>query len=117
MSVIGGHYQLHEILGRGGMGTVYRGLDTDTGQWVAIKRLNPELSEPGLIERFKREGEALRQLNHPNIIKMLDAIEQDGQHYLILEYLPGGDLNRLLQKESMPVERILSIALEVSDAL
>jgi serine/threonine protein kinase len=68
-----------------------------SNQTVAIKHLKPELTAPELIERFKREGEALRELNHPNIVKMLDAVEENGAYYLIIEYLSGGDLNDLLR--------------------
>src|SRR5512138_650916 len=77
--VIGERYQIEAEIGAGGMGTVFRGIDQQTHQAVAIKQLKADLNQPEVIERFKREGEALRQLNHPNIVKMLDAVEQDGQ--------------------------------------
>lgn len=115
--VIGERYEIIAEIGAGGMGTVFRGLDHQSGQPVAIKQLKQELAQPELIERFKREGEALRQLNHPNIVKMLDAIEQDGQHYLVIEYLPAGDLNNLLKQEALSIERTVQIALELADAL
>jgi serine/threonine protein kinase len=88
-------YVLNHELGKGGMGTVYLGQDTRSQTSVAIKQLKPDLTSTELIERFKREGEALRDLNHPNIVKMLDAIEEGGQHYLIMEYVSGGDLSNL----------------------
>src|ERR1700730_8632740 len=66
--MIGNRYEIQAQIGAGGMGTVFRGVDTQTSQPVAIKQLKPDLSQPELIERFKREGDALRQLNHPNIV-------------------------------------------------
>src|SRR5690242_7014005 len=111
-------YQIGEKLGEGGMGTVYRGCHLPTNQPVAVKVLKAEHSQPEMIARFIREGEALRQLNHPNIIKMLAALEHDQQHYLVMELVEGGSLADLIEKESrLPVERVLSIALELADAL
>ena len=101
-------YVLDDKIGSGGMGTVYKGLDTQTEQIVAIKELHPNLADHQLIERFKREGEALRDLNHPNIAKMLDAVEEDGRHYLIMEFISGSDLSDVLQHGQLPVERILN---------
>ncbi|MCI0710998.1 MAG: protein kinase [Chloroflexi bacterium] len=114
---IAGHYQIEAEIGSGGMGTVYCGLDTRTHEQVAIKHLKPEMARADLIERFKREGAALRNLNHPNIVKMLDAVEEKGNHYLILEYLSGGDLGAVLDHESLPVERVIKLAIEIADAL
>jgi tetratricopeptide (TPR) repeat protein/predicted Ser/Thr protein kinase len=119
-NLIGNRFEVGELLGQGGMGTVYRGVDTQTGQPVAIKLLRPELvaSNPGLLERFAREGEALRRLNHPNIVKMLAAFDEGNQHYLVMEYVSGGSLDELLEREKqLPVERVLYIALELADAL
>lgn len=110
-------YQVLDEIGIGGMGTVYRGLDKLTQQEVAIKSLKPELVNPEMIERFRREGQALRELNHPNIVKMLDAIEEAGQHYLIMEYVGGGDLRQLALKERLPIVRILKLGIEIADAL
>ena len=113
-------YKLQEIIGQGGMGEVYRGLDTHTGQWVAIKFLRPDraASHPDQLERFVRESEALRQLDHPNIVKMLATGEENTQRYLIMEYVSGGSLRDVLdQQPQLPVEQTLSIALELADAL
>jgi len=71
-------YLLKRELGAGGMGKVYLGQDTYSQQEIAIKELHSNLTDEDLITRFKREGEALRDLNHPNIVKMLDAVEEDG---------------------------------------
>ena len=72
--IIGGRYKIadpeRDLLGRGGMGDVYRARDLQTGKLVAIKALRPEVvsADPNALARFRREGEALRQLNHPNIV-------------------------------------------------
>lgn len=109
-----------DMLGRGGMGAVYRGIDRLTGETVAIKALNPDLttSNPESVLRFRREAEALRQLDHPNIVKMFAAVEEDGRHYLVVEYVNGGNLRQLLDRERpLPLPRVLQIGLELADAL
>jgi non-specific serine/threonine protein kinase len=102
------------------MGPLYRGVDRESSRTVAIKVLQPQILDehPTLLERFLREGDALHQLNHPNIVEWLDVIEQDGIHYLILEYIEGGSLYDLLQKQpQLPVDRVLDMSLDLADAL
>jgi len=72
-------YRIDSELGHGGMGDVYRATDTQTGELVAVKALNPEVvaHAPDLVERFVREGEALCQLNRPNIVSMVAAVEEE----------------------------------------
>ncbi|MBE7551573.1 MAG: protein kinase [Anaerolineales bacterium] len=109
-----------DLLGQGGMGAVYRGRDTHTDEIVAIKVIKSDLvaSRPDLLQRFIREGEALRRLNHPNIIKLLAATENESQHYLVMEYVEGGSLRDLLQSQGhLPINRVLEIALDLADAL
>jgi predicted ATPase/predicted Ser/Thr protein kinase len=109
-----------DLLGRGGMGDVYLGADTQTGAPVAVKALNPGVvaRDPDILERFVREGQALRQLNHPNIVKMVAAVEEAGQHYLVIEYVAGGSLQDLLAAQgSLPSTRVVEIALDLADAL
>ena len=109
-----------DLLGRGGMGDVYRATDLQTGETVAVKALNPDVlaRDPGLLERFLREGEALRRLNHPNIVHMVASCEERGRHYLIMEYVGGGSLETLLQKEGrLSPTRTIEIALDLADAL
>lgn len=117
-TLIADRYVLQEELGAGGMGTVYKGLDTRTDTPVAIKQLKPDLTTPELIERFKREGEALRDLNHPNIVKMLDTVEENGSHYLVMEYVSGGDLRKLMQQQGrLHYRRCVDMAIDLADAL
>jgi serine/threonine protein kinase len=108
------------LLGRGGVGNVYQATDVQSGSLVAVKALSPEALERDerLLERFQREGEALRRLNHPNIIKFIAAIEEDGRHYLVMEYVPGGSLQGLLKREKrLAVRRALEISLPIAEAL
>ena len=109
-----------DLLGRGGMGVVYRSLDTQTGETVAVKALNADVlaDEPSTLERFRREGEALRKLNHPNIVKYIAALESNGQHYLVMEYIDGGSLQDLLATQGhLSNQRAIEIGLDLADAL
>jgi serine/threonine protein kinase/DNA-binding SARP family transcriptional activator/alpha-beta hydrolase superfamily lysophospholipase len=113
-------YQTERLLEVGGYGEVYLGRDSVTGRAVVIKRLKPELvaQDPAFVARFVREAQALRQLNHPNIVAILATIEQDGEQRIVMEYVPGGTLRDLLEKEGLlSSERVLAIALELADAL
>src|SRR5690606_28024585 len=112
-------YLAEERLAVGGQGEVYLGRDTATGEKVIIKRLRPELAaDSERVARFVREGEALRRLDHPNIVHMLDAYEAGGQYTIVMEYVPGGTLSDRLQAEApLPVESVLSLGLELADAL
>ncbi len=108
------------MLAVGGHGEVYRGVDEVTGIPIVLKRLRPELitRAPEYVIRFQREGEALRRLNHPNIVKMLNIFEEEGQYCIIMEYVPGGSLrDHLDQKKSLPANEVLAIGLELADAL
>ena len=98
---IGGYYQIESKLGAGGFGTVYKGIDTPTQEIVAIKQLKPEIADAEQIERFKREGEALRELNHPNIVKLLDSVDAEDVHYLIMEYVDGVSLNEYIKNNEL----------------
>jgi len=118
--LIAGRYALGEEIGRGAVGVVYRGHDSRTGDPVAVKTLDAARIAGNhlLLERFLREGEALRQLDHPNIVKLLATDERDGRHYLVMEYIEGGDLRRLLdERPELPLADVLTIALDLADAL
>ena len=113
-------YEIHEMIGYGGMGNVYRGVDTQSDSVVAIKHLKYDVlfDTPDAIERFKREGDLLAELAHPNIVRILDTVEEDDNHYIIMEYLSGGSLKDVLeQTEQLSIERVLEIALDLADAL
>jgi serine/threonine protein kinase len=112
--------KIGQMIGGGGMGYVYLGTDILTGETVAIKQLRVEMrgSMSAMVERFLREGEALRKLNHPNIVKVLATSDEGEQHYIVMEYIGGGSLADLLSKQQqLPVDRVVSLGLELSDAL
>jgi serine/threonine protein kinase/tetratricopeptide (TPR) repeat protein len=116
--LIGKRFEVHKPIGEGAMGEVFLGMDTLTGERVAIKALKTSVATPELVARFEREGQALRQLNHPNIVKVLASFEEQGQHYIVMEYVSGGSLRDLLTKTpQLPVEQVLKIGLELADAL
>ncbi|MCB9454034.1 MAG: serine/threonine protein kinase [Anaerolineaceae bacterium] len=119
--LIHNRYQLAERIGQGGMGTVYRAIDTRTGQVVAVKLLLHEIlvrSGKEAIERFRREVEALRRLDHPNIIKLLGTAKDGANYCIIMEYAPGGSLAKLLEREGrLPLQQVLEFGLDIADAL
>lgn len=120
MTIIANRYEIEDLIARGGMGSVYKGRDLQTGLPIAIKWLKSELiaDNPQLIERFHREGDILRQLNHPNIVKVFSTIQDGDNHYIVMEYLSGGTLHDLIKAGSpLPVDLALQIALDIADAL
>lgn len=118
--VLNGRYRLQGLIARGGMGAVFKALDLQNGQVVVVKHLLPEAltNDPTLRTRVIREGEALRQLDHPNIVKLLDTFEALGVYHLVLEYIDGGSLSKMIEGYgALPYNRALGIAVEVVDAL
>ena len=116
----GQRYVRREKVFAGGHAQVFRAVDVSSGRTVAIKRLNPQLlsSDAELVARFIREGELLQQLNHPNIVRVLDTVEEDGQQSIVMEYVAGGSLRALLDAEgALGHEQTLEIALQLADAL
>ncbi len=113
-------YEFHHLIGEGASGVVYSGTNTHTGELVAVKCLKSHhVTNPSHhLERFQREGELLRQMDHPNIVKLLDTFEDNGQQFLVMEYVSGGSLRDLLNKQpQLPLENVLWIALDLADAL
>lgn len=118
--LIGDRYVVETLISHGMMGPLFRGWDRQLNRPVAIKVLRPEVLEdhPTLLERFLREGDALRQLNHPNIVDWLNVVEQENAHYLIMEFIEGGSLYDLLRRQpQLSLERVLEIGLDLADAL
>jgi non-specific serine/threonine protein kinase len=118
--ILNGRYRLQGLIARGGMGAVFRALDLQTNRQVAVKHLLPEAltTDPTLRARVIREGEALRQLDHPNIVKLLDTFEETGLYHLVLEYIDGGSLAKMIEGYgALPYHRALGIAIEIVDAL
>jgi serine/threonine protein kinase len=106
-------YRLTALVGEGAMGEVYRATDLQTGGPVAVKIIAQKLaSKTEMLERFRREGEALRQLRHANIVAFVDMFPLGGQHAIVMEFVPGGSLQHLLKRGLLPVERAARITLE-----
>jgi serine/threonine protein kinase len=94
-----GSYRIECQIGEGGMGTVYRALDTKLNRPVAIKFLSNELADVGARRRFQREAQTASSLNHPHILTVHDAGELDSRQYLVTELVDGGTLKEWAKAE------------------
>ena len=113
-----GPYEIRDQIGAGGMGEVYRATDTRLDRTVAIKVLPEHLADdPQRRERFEREARAVSSLNHPHICTLHDVGEQDGIHYLVMEYVEGDTLQKRLENGRLPLDRALEYAIQIADAL
>jgi len=112
------HYRVTEMLGKGGMGEVYRATDTKLGREVALKVLPPVFAnDADRMARFKREAHVLASLNHPNIASIYGLEEADGIHCLVLELVEGPTLAETIREGPVPLEESLNIAKQIADAL
>jgi serine/threonine protein kinase len=118
-TVLAERYRIIGLVGRGGMGVVYRADDLKLGQPVALKFLPPEFAEdPVRRERFFSEVRIARQVSHPNVCRVYDVGEIDGQHYLSMEYVDGEDLASLLRRIGrLPNDKALEIARQLCAGL
>src|SRR5437870_769004 len=113
-----GSFEILAIVGRGGMGEVYRARDTKLKREVAIKILPEEFSrDPDRVARFQREAEVLASLNHPNIAAIYDLAEAEGSRFLVLEFVEGETLAERIKRSTIPIEDALSIAGSICEAL
>jgi eukaryotic-like serine/threonine-protein kinase len=113
-----GPYEIQSPLGAGGMGEVYRALDTRLDRTVAVKVLASHLSSSSeLKQRMEREGRAISSLNHPHICQLYDIGSQDGTDYLVMEFLEGETLAERLRKGAIPLAEVYKIGIDVAEAL
>src|SRR5438105_7744838 len=117
--VIADRYELEELVGTGGMSSVYKARDRLLERNVALKVLHPHYSDdPEYVERFRREARSVAQLSHPHIVTVIDRGEDGGQQFIVFEYIDGENLKQLIERDGrLPVRRAIELTLEIADAL
>jgi eukaryotic-like serine/threonine-protein kinase len=117
--LLAGRYELQDVAGSGGMSSVYRARDTVLERMVAIKILHDHFSDdPEYVERFRREARALAQLNHPNIVTVIDRGEFEGRQFIVFEHVDGQNLKELIDREGqLPVDQALALVHQVARGL
>ena len=117
--LIADRYELEELVGTGGMSTVFRAYDRQLERRVAIKILHEHYAgDPEYLERFRREARAVAKLSHPNIVTVIDRGDDGGRQYIVFEYVEGENLKELVVRSGrLPVRRALELALDVAGGL
>jgi serine/threonine protein kinase len=113
-----GAYEVVSLLGKGGMGEVYKARDTRLNRFVAIKVLPEHVADNIEVkQRFEREAQTLASLSHPHICPVFDVGQQEGVSYIVMEFLEGHTLAERLDRGPLPLDQALKIAVEIADAL
>ena len=117
--IVDGRYRVLEAIGRGGMGVVYKVEHVRMGKIAAMKVLHRDLADdPDVIQRFEREAAAVSRLDHPNTVHVFDFGATQGALYLIMEYVRGADLSRLIDRDGpMPFARAAPLLIQILGAL
>ncbi len=112
-----GRFRIEAVLGRGGMGEVYKALDPTLQRTVAVKTVRPDIDRPEYLERMMREAQACARLSHPNIVTVFEAGQADGVVFIAMEFLQGDNLAEVLEKHALPFDEKIRILTKVLDAL
>ena len=115
--LISGRYQLDTVLGRGGMATVWRGVDERLGRRVAVKLLDRATADSAMLQRFDREARTAGGLTHPNIVGVYDVGSDNGVPYLVMELIDGTSVAAVLAGGPLPIDQAVDIARQICDAL
>jgi serine/threonine-protein kinase len=117
--VLAGRYELEELVGAGGMSSVYRAHDRLLGRKVALKVMHQQyMEDEDYVERFRREARAVAALSHPNIVTVIDRGDHEGRQFIVFEYVDGENLKKWIEREGpAPVEEALQLALQVARGL
>src|SRR4051795_2284657 len=118
-NLLRGRYRLEERIGSGGMSTGYRAFDETLERWVAIKVLHHTMEDdPIQLERFRREARTVARLNHPNVVTVIDAGEDDGHPFIVFEYVDGDTLKALIRRTGpLPIVEAVAYSVEIGRGL
>jgi len=117
-TLVAGKYRIEELMGRGGMGVVYKAEDTKLQRAVALKFLSEALAhDRQAVERFQREARAASALNHPHICTIYDIDEHEGQHFMALEFLEGKTLREKMLGKRLDLDQVVDLAIQVAGGL
>jgi eukaryotic-like serine/threonine-protein kinase len=116
---IGGRYELEEVVGSGGMSTVWRARDVLLERNVALKILHARYGEDAeYLERFLREARAVAQMSHPNIVTVIDRGEDRERQFIVFEYVDGDNLKQLLEERGpLPIDEVVDLGLAIARGL